>query len=126
MSHAAALPVRGPRLNPFAFPSDTTLRFVLLVIFVVCGSARLYGDFREDARIDQLAGECISKAWSQINGMTTPNTPEDAEKFATISQELSSHLADCSKILRPRVWWNIGGIFLTITIAVTNCGIFVK
>src|SRR5262249_37888193 len=119
MSDAAALPVRRPRLNPFAFPSDTTLRFVLLVIFVVCGSARLYGDFREDARMDQVAGECISKAWSQINGITTPNTSEDAENIATLSRELASQLANCSKMLRPRVWWNIGGIFLTITLAVT-------
>jgi TPR repeat protein/Zn-dependent protease with chaperone function len=113
------LPVRSPRLNPFAFPSDTTLRFVLLVIFVICGSALLYGDLRGDARMDQVVGECISKVWSQINGIKTPNTSEDAEKIGALSGEILSQVANCSQTLRPRVWWSIGGIFLTITTAAT-------
>ncbi len=33
--------VRAPRLNPFAFPSDTDIRFVLLVVSVV--GVSLYG-----------------------------------------------------------------------------------
>ena len=40
MSAAAAAPERRPRLNPFAFPSDTAFRFGLLVAAVV--GANLY------------------------------------------------------------------------------------
>ena len=36
--------IRAPRLNPFAFPSDTSFRFALLVVFVVCGSSFMYGE----------------------------------------------------------------------------------
>lgn len=31
-----------PRLSPFAFPSDTSFRFVLLIVFVTCSSLSLY------------------------------------------------------------------------------------
>jgi Zn-dependent protease with chaperone function len=34
---------RAPRLNPFAFPSDTSFRFVLLNVFVLCSSLAIYG-----------------------------------------------------------------------------------
>ena len=44
MSERAAPPLGRPRVNPFAFPSETTLRFILLVIFVVCGSAGCTGN----------------------------------------------------------------------------------
>src|SRR5438093_11788402 len=39
----SALPVdshRRPRLNPFAFPSDTNLRFILLFVFVIAADIR--------------------------------------------------------------------------------------
>ena len=40
MSAGAAAPERRPRLNPFAFPSDTAFRFGLLVTAVI--GANLY------------------------------------------------------------------------------------
>ena len=40
MSAGAAAPERRPRLNPFAFPSDTAFRFGLLVAAVL--GANLY------------------------------------------------------------------------------------
>jgi Zn-dependent protease with chaperone function len=117
MSDAAAPPIRRSRLNPFAFPSDTTLRFILLVIFVVCGSGRLYGDFREDARMDQVASECISNVWSHINGILNPDTSEDAEKIGILGREVFSEIAKCSEMLRPKVWWSISGVLLTFGVA---------
>ena len=40
MSAGAAAPERRPRLNPFAFPSDTAFRFGLLITAVI--GANLY------------------------------------------------------------------------------------
>ena len=109
MPETSALPVRRPRLNPFAFPSDTTLRFVLLVIFVVCGSGKLYGYFGEDGRTDHSALECLSRNVPNLPMITTP-TLED-------NSRLWSSAVDCLKALRNGSWWSISGIFLTIVIA---------
>jgi TPR repeat protein/Zn-dependent protease with chaperone function len=117
MSDASTLPARKPRLNPFAFPSDTTLRFALLVIFVVCGSGRLYGGFLQDSGMDQAAVECISKSWSNIDEVKGLNADEDARKMASVSWETLSLLAKCSTMLRPRAWWKISGILVTVVLA---------
>ena len=43
-----AAETRRPRLNPFAFASDTSLRFVLLVVLVVCASGRQWSSIGWD------------------------------------------------------------------------------
>jgi TPR repeat protein/Zn-dependent protease with chaperone function len=116
MSDPVILPIHRPRLNPFAFPSDTTLRFVLLVIFAVCGGAQLYGDFSEDAQMDKAVSECMSTIWSKIDTIKT-SSGEDAYEIATLGKETLSLIPDCSEVLRARVWWNISGICITITLA---------
>ena len=72
MPGQATPPVRGPRLNPFAFPSDTTLRFVLLVIFVICGSARLWGYFQVP---DPAVLECASRDEALALAAEIPTLP---------------------------------------------------
>jgi hypothetical protein len=42
MNHDSQLTTRPPRLNPFAFPSDTDFRFVLLIVSVLGASLFLY------------------------------------------------------------------------------------
>ena len=44
-----AAETRRPRLNPFAFASDTSLRFVLLVVLVACASGRQWSSLGWDA-----------------------------------------------------------------------------
>jgi Zn-dependent protease with chaperone function len=109
MSEISALPVRRPRLNPFAFPSDTTLRFVLLVIFVVCGSGKLYRLFGEDGRTDHSALECMSRNVSKLSRISTLTSDENGRFISSV--------VDCLGTMRHGVWWSIGGIFLTIVTA---------
>jgi TPR repeat protein len=114
MSERAAPLVRRPRLNPFAFPSDTTLRFVLLVIFVLCASARLYGQFGET---DPLAKECVSHAWSQIAKLDMSN-PANADRNAeTMKRDLLPFLAHCAAMMRPQTVWKISGVCLVVLVA---------
>jgi TPR repeat protein len=111
VSEQTASPVRRPRLNPFAFPSETTLRFVLLVIFVLCGSFRLYGEFKES---DPLAKECVSHALWQLSkvDMSIPtNVDRNAE---TVKRDLMPFLARCAALMRPELVWKVGGMCLVV------------
>lgn len=65
-------PAPNPRLNPFAFPSDTTFRFVLLTVAVLTTSLFIfnwlylwrYGDESPVPRCRQLASEAVPQARS--------------------------------------------------------------
>lgn len=114
MSELTAPPVRRPRLNPFAFPSDTTLRFALLVIFVLCGSALLYAEFQGPT--DQAAKACVSQAWSQLSKLNM-SSPADVDRNAAIAKDVLPSLAQCAALLRPRVVWKISGMCLVIVVA---------
>ena len=116
MSERVALPVRKPRLNPFAFPSDTTLRFVLLATFVVCGSGLLYGEFRGAT---EPAIECASRVWSELSKLNM-SSPADADRNAAIiQQDIVPLLAHCTELLRPVAIWRISGMLLSILITAT-------
>jgi Zn-dependent protease with chaperone function len=117
MSESTRSPVRSPRLNPFAFPSDTTLRFFLLVIFVVCGSGRLYGEFHIDVPTDQAAGECASRAWSEVSDLNMSTSADADRNAAIIERDVLPLVAHCAALFRPGLVWNIGGIFLTLAAA---------
>ena len=54
----------SPRLNPFAFPSETTLRFALLVILALCGSSGQYGVLWDmvHRQEERLADACVANA----------------------------------------------------------------
>ncbi len=112
-----------PRLNPFAFPSDTTFRFVLLIVFAVSGSISSYGDLWFALRAAEVQPEqaCVSTLLQRtqalpaelVDKLTIPLSPSYFEKLnLNITQ-----LAHCSQLLRPEVEWQIVGIFLTITLA---------
>ena len=107
MVERTALPVRGPRLNPFAFPSDTTLRFALLVIFVVCGSARLYGEFR--GQTDPAAKQCTMQVWSELSKLDRSSPADIGRDAARFSEKALPSLADCAASLRPEFVWKMGG-----------------
>jgi hypothetical protein len=64
-----------PRLNPFAFPSDTTLRFGLLSVFILCGTFSVYGDLRLVFRGsgDPAARVCASETLSRVLNLTSPS-----------------------------------------------------
>lgn len=116
MSERAAPLVRRPRLNPFAFPSETTLRFILLVIFVLCGSAWLYGEFPEQ---DPAGKQCTSQALAETSKLTASSEADSVRSAAMASRELAPVLARCATFLRPKIMWQIGGMGLVIVVAAT-------
>jgi Zn-dependent protease with chaperone function len=114
MSEWTAPAVRTPRLNPFAFPSETTLRFVLLVIFVLCGSARLYGHIEDKTTQAQM--QCASQL---VSTMSEPilSSPDAGRIDEMVVKELVPQLERCVAIARPEVLWKISGICLVIMVA---------
>ncbi len=105
-----------PRLNPFAFPSETTLRFALLVILALCGSSGQYGVLWDlvHRQEDRLADACVSIATTTISQMRSARgEAEELELARTATSVLLPRLSVCSKILRPRVAWQIIGVLLT-------------
>ncbi len=105
-----------PRLNPFAFPSETTLRFVLLVILALCGSSGQYGVLWDvvHRQEERLADACVANASATISQMRSARGEAKALELAeTATSVLLPRLSVCSKILRPRVVWQITGVLLT-------------
>jgi TPR repeat protein/Zn-dependent protease with chaperone function len=101
-----------PRLNPFAFLSETSLRFVLLVIFALSGSVGLYGVawdalHRQESRAADVCVATFSNILLRLQ--TTPG--HTASEFAEIVRtEIQPQIGGCSKLLRPRAFWEIAGV----------------
>ncbi|WP_143134531.1 M48 family metalloprotease [Burkholderia ubonensis] len=104
---------KGFRLNPFPFPSDTTLRFIILFTLLISSCGSLYADF-----------------WSSINSQGTWRAEEcnlqaiaEITRFARteftlqqMTQKTAPLLANCSRFVRPRGECGLGGILLTLVI----------
>src|SRR5262249_32234401 len=103
MSEQASQPVRRPRINPFAFPSETSLRFVLLVIFVLCGSAAFYEDFQGGA--DQAGKDCASEVLSQFPKMMSMTASNDLHLQVSTFHRFLSSIAACDAFLLPELIW---------------------
>ena len=100
---------RSPRLNPFAFPSDTTFRFVLLVVAVL-GSTLYIWDWIYFAAGDNAATYAQAAAACQ-EPTATANFDEWTSRqrtYAECTQEAS----------RPTVSWMLGGAALVLVLAV--------
>src|SRR4029453_7516648 len=98
MSERTAPLLGGLRVNPFAFPSETTLRFVLLVIFVVCGSAGFYGDFRGPP--DQATKECASHVFVNVSALAPSTAGDDRD-----AETARVAIVRCAAKLRPAALW---------------------
>jgi hypothetical protein len=110
--------LRQPRLNPFAFPSDTSLRFGLLLIFAVTGAA---SSFRG---VWSLSHDTENKSsWACANRLITgfyspAITPKDADSYATAFwNEMLPEWVDCARLLRPAAVFSVVGVILTIGLA---------
>jgi len=78
-----------PRLNPFAFPSDTDFRFVLLIALVLVSSLYIYWQLNP-IPIEQIPTQC----------------------------ELGVGYRDCmAPFTRVIGWWLIGGVILVLAVA---------
>ena len=108
MSALASEPERRPRLNPFAFPSDTAFRFGLLVAAVVGANLYVWQWIAGRTRQDE-----------QIAGITTcsrfmPTDARSTDEFTTASAAFSSCIAS---VYRYQVWWMLGGTAALIVVA---------
>lgn len=116
MSQRIAAIARTPRVNPFVFPSETTLRFGLLVIFVLCGTAELYGSFED---VPEVA-KCVSQALSGVMmpGRETSSGTDGAQRIAALGAEVLPMLAHCASMMRSGAVLKLAGIGLVMGAAV--------
>jgi Zn-dependent protease with chaperone function len=105
---ASAATGRSPRLNPFAFPSDTTFRFVLLVVAVL-GSTLYIWDWIYFAVGDNAASYAQAAAACQEPAATASLDDWTARQrgYAECAQEAN----------RPTVSWMLGGAALVLLLA---------
>ena len=97
---------RPPRLNPFAFPSDTTFRFVLLIVSVLGVSAFIYNSlfFRYNAQYSlETLLQCIETA--DAAQPADPNAWQDA--FSQCKAPFDRSIA----------MWTIKGMALLLSVA---------
>jgi Zn-dependent protease with chaperone function len=99
MSAGAAPPERRPRLNPFAFPSDTVFRFGLLVTAVV--GANLYvWQWIAIAFVDQRTFLADARACQALTDLSS------LERFTASSD---AYTACVTELFRYQVGWMLGG-----------------
>jgi Zn-dependent protease with chaperone function len=122
MGHMSEFPQENPsvpRLNPFAFPSDTTFRFGLLVIFLLSGTARFAGNnwslFRSAE--NRASAVCAQALLQEIYHNSIPlNLPSTVHLAERAQSELVPHLLSCTALLWPKTEFVIATILLTIAI----------
>jgi len=101
MSAGDVAPERRPRLNPFAFPSDTAFRFGLLVAAVLGANLYVWQWIASTSRSteEHLAGtrECLAFS------------PANATNLQQLTA-LSDAFSECtSQLYRYQVWWMLSG-----------------
>ena len=102
---------RPPRLNPFAFPADTTFRFVLLIVAVLGSTLYIWdwiyfavGD--NGARYKERAAACLDQS---------PAGASDLGDFTRGSQTFRA----CVQALdRPSAWWMLAGALAVLVVAI--------
>jgi Zn-dependent protease with chaperone function len=101
MSAGAPEPERRPRLNPFAFPSDTAFRFGLLVTAVL--GANLY--------VWQWIASTTRSAEEHISGARACHSlaPSDLTSLDQFTGASNSFTACVAHLYRYEVWWMLGG-----------------
>jgi Zn-dependent protease with chaperone function len=107
-THAQA-EISLPRLNPFAFPSDTTFRFVLLIVFVTVTTVYIYTGLAfafpsEFKQAEERITECVVEAYRKLE-------PRDLDPFMEA-------LSGCLQPLVPSLTrWTVGGIAIVLALA---------
>jgi Zn-dependent protease with chaperone function len=102
--------LRAPRLNPFAFPSDTSFRFALLIVFVVCGSLSLYGELRSVFYSDRPLETDVFALLRNLNIHDFSALPNAFNALEDLARRGQPFLRDVAR-------WKIIGVVLTLTLA---------
>lgn len=100
---------RPMRLNPFAFPSDTTFRFVLLIVFVLSGTVIMYGLLWSifDEQGDKAVVTCGLHVLDRIN------FGGDSESIIEVLKSFTL----CLEPTRPRMSVQAVGVTLLLCVA---------
>ena len=99
MSAGADAPERRPRLNPFAFPSDTAFRFGLLVTAVI-GANFYVWQWIATAFVDKRQFAADARACQAVTDFSS------IERFTAASD---AYTACVTELFRFQVWWMLGG-----------------
>jgi Zn-dependent protease with chaperone function len=110
MSAGTAAPEHRPRLNPFAFPSDTTFRFGLLVAAVLGANLYVWQWIASTSRSPEehasRTAECLAFSPANATNLQQLNALTDAFSECT------------SQLYRYQVWWMLGGTAALLLAAV--------
>jgi Zn-dependent protease with chaperone function len=107
--------LRPPRLNPFAFPSDTDFRFVLLIFSVLGATSLIYNVLSSNP------------LYSQTTAALHCNAPFQARTYRDIEAifEAQQRYIQCtSPYLHLLIAWLLGGIALVLIVAFVFYWIF--
>jgi Zn-dependent protease with chaperone function len=104
---------RPPRLNPFAFPSDTTFRFVLLIVAVLGASLFIYNNlfFRfNGAEYRRTFEQCQSAS------AAAAEIADSSDPLASVAE--GTALGECmAPFNRWGAVWRLGGVALLLGVA---------
>jgi Zn-dependent protease with chaperone function len=106
-----------PRLNPLAFPSDTGLRFALLIVFAISTAVSSFNDFWVIFynNEDQSITACFARISAELPNL---RTPQDYDNFiARAWTELWPKFADCARLMQPAAICSLVGVSFTIGLA---------
>lgn len=107
-----------PRLNPFAFPSETTLRFILLIVSVIAASLFIYSVLYwryletqgELEPLFNLAKECLSLSFP------VPSIP-NSEKFTASNNAFEQCKEPLEREFFKAAWLALGGVGIVLCLA---------
>ena len=104
-------PERRPRLNPFAFPSDTTFRFVLLVLAVLGATLYVWQWIYAAVVVD------TQRFADQAAACRALGPPDNAtlDQYLALDGSMSECVRDSN---RPMAWWMLGGAGFVVALAV--------
>jgi hypothetical protein len=111
---------RRPRLNPFVFPSDTTLRFMLLIVTVLGASLFIYNWIGLQTHFQDLL-DSASCALRQ-----TPNSVQALSALNVSAFQKSADVVRQCTIPYRRIQtaYMIGGVVLVVAVAVVIYWLF--
>ncbi|MBD2683127.1 MULTISPECIES: M48 family metalloprotease [Nostoc] len=117
--------VYQPRLNPFVFPSETTIRFVLLIVSVIGASLFIYSVLylrylEKQGELELLfnqAKECLSLSFP------TPSI-QNLEKLQVASNAFEQCKQPVEREFLKAAWLAVGGVGIVLSLATIIYSLF--
>ncbi len=107
----------SPRLNPFAFPSDTDFQFVLLIVSVVGASLYIYKFIAMNLWDWESLASIVSQCASDVELPAPSITGTGWETWANARDALNQCLQPLSKVGIQASWWAMVGVGLLLVLA---------